>query len=140
MGEFNVNIGNNKKVALKKASKEAFVWKSSPSDTVDQYLHKVNPAWQGQQGQAQQQHVVSGSDVQWQRAIVQPHEVQVISCIVSNPTSHNPSNCRPKFTLRAGVMESGESDQEYPKTQIVWKTEKLIQNAKTQKRLEICQN
>ena len=31
-------------------------------------------------------------------------------------------------------------DQEYPKTQFFWKTEKNIQNAKTQKRLEICQN
>ena len=31
-------------------------------------------------------------------------------------------------------------DQEYPKTQFFWKTEKIIQNAKTQKRLESCQN
>ena len=31
-------------------------------------------------------------------------------------------------------------DQEYPKTQFFRKTEKIIQNAKTQKRLEICQN
>ena len=31
-------------------------------------------------------------------------------------------------------------DQEYPKTQFFFLTEKTIQNAKTQKRLEICQN
>ena len=31
-------------------------------------------------------------------------------------------------------------DQEHPKTQIFLKTEKIIQNAKTQKCLEICQN
>ena len=39
---------------------------------------------------------------------VQPCEVQVISCIVSTPTSHNLSNCRPVFTLRACVMESSD--------------------------------
>ena len=30
-------------------------------------------------------------------------------------------------------------DQEYPKTHFFLKTEKIIQNAKSQKRLEICQ-
>ena len=31
-------------------------------------------------------------------------------------------------------------DQEYPKTQFFQETEKIMQNAKPQKRLEICQN
>ena len=30
--------------------------------------------------------------------------------------------------------------KQYPKTLFFWKTEKTIQNAKNQKRLEICQN
>ena len=52
----------------------------------------------------------------------------------------------PKLAIRPltrGLLFIGKQgfrvDQKYPKTQIVWKTDKIIQNAKTQKRLKICQ-
>ena len=44
------------------------------------------------------------------------------------------------FSTNADSNTNNTVDQEYPKTQNFWKTEKIIQNAKTQKRLEICQN
>ena len=53
----------------------------------------------------------------------------------------------PKLAIRPltrGLLSIGKRgfrvDQEYPKTRFFLKTEKIIQNAKTQKRLEICQN
>ena len=54
-----------------------------------------------------------------------------------NPAYGRQSNSRPMWIVAPMPKEGGPR---IPKNQIFLKTEKLIQNAKTQKCLEICQN